>query len=274
MQAEIVLLTKSYNAIDLREWLDWHLRRCRFDIVHIIDNESPIDVESIAKDYIDNGQVTYTKVSGRPLQYKIYDEYVNKIHSKKRWVICLDDDEYFYFNPEKFESVKDVIETYKKKFPSMKMLSVVWKFMWPEDLFAERNGKSTLKFCTNDSKLFTLGIIGKKRAFLVKTLVNTAGKVHYQTSEENPDGGHIPRHSEIRYALTCNGDLLFSNKSTGMFSYESVQNHDIRILHCKYRSLEDFMSKSHAQVSSVKDKTKVSDKLIIKNIKRLGMRKP
>ena len=47
---EVVLLTKSYNLQDFKDWMHWHLDIIGFDCAHIFDNESSVDIKSVCDD--------------------------------------------------------------------------------------------------------------------------------------------------------------------------------------------------------------------------------
>ena len=144
---EAMLLTKYLTPEDLREWLDWHLYKVKFDRVHIFDNSGKLKEVCDSYGY----RVSYERVYGHPRQYKLYDSYVN-VHSSARWVMPIDDDEFLWLDG--FDSVRDAIGYYKNKLPHMMMLGVRWKHLFPEKFHSERTGK-VLDYCTVENPAFS-----------------------------------------------------------------------------------------------------------------------
>ena len=48
---EVVLLTKSYNLQDFKDWMHWHLDIIGFQRCHVFDNESSVDIKSECQKY-------------------------------------------------------------------------------------------------------------------------------------------------------------------------------------------------------------------------------
>lgn len=232
-KTEALLLTKYMNAEDLDEWLDWHLNRVKFDHVHIFDNESDYDVNSVVKKYDD--KVSVEQVNGHPRQYKLYDRYIEQ-ESKSEWVMPIDDDEYLELS--EFSSIGDAIDYYSKKLDTS-MIAVRWKHMFPKKFHSERDGK-VLDYCTepNPRMSMNFGRLGDRG---VKTLVRRFGKIHYQETWENPAGGHVPQHGMCRYAKTTDGRLV---RGCGIIDFRAeLDDERIRLLHCRYKGYRDWMKK-------------------------------
>ena len=87
-RTEAMLLTKYLNPADLREWLDHHLDVCKFDRIHVFDNESSYDARSICDEY--SPRVTYELIEGQAYQYRLYDSYIES-RSNSEWIIALDE---------------------------------------------------------------------------------------------------------------------------------------------------------------------------------------
>ena len=262
MKVGIICITKAFNLPDFKEWVDWHINHCKFHKIIIVDNESHVDIKSICDEH---PEIEYHTVTGRPQQYKIYDQIANDRNLGLDWFIPIDDDEYFWFDPNKYNSITDVIESYSKKVPfPLCMLAVRWKFGWPEDLFKTRD-KTALAYCTNLSDDYSTKIVGKDIAVICKTLVKTNGRIHYQTSEENPNGGHIPIHSKMPFAAFYNGQPVFNNKS---IHFDKFEDEDIRIIHLKFKSYDDFKAHIMPKISGKDNKLKNLDKRILKFINK------
>ena len=229
---EAMLLTKYLTPEDLREWLDHHLYKVKFDRVHVFDNSGKLKEVCDSYGY----RVSYERVYGHPRQYRLYDSYVN-IHSSAMWVMPIDDDEFLWLDG--FDSVKDAIEYYHRKLPHMMMLGVRWKHLFPEKFHSERTGK-VLDYCTVENpelatKFMHLGDRG------IKTIVERYGEVHYEETWENPAGGHVPKHTCFYGAVMCDGSAVLG---CGIQEGQVLEDERIRLLHCRYRGYSDWTKKS------------------------------
>lgn len=233
-KTEAMLLTKYLNPDDLREWLDHHLNVCKFDRIHVFDNESGYDVRSICDEY--DGKVTYELVEGQAFQYRLYDSYLES-RSNAEWVIPLDDDEYLDIG--EFDSIYDGVMYYRNKFPHMDMLAIRWKHLFPKSFKAERTGK-VLDYCTEENpelatKFMWLG------DGTVKTIVRRYGKIHYEETWENPYGGHVPKNSVFLGALLPDGANI---QCVGVRDCPYLlYDERMRILHCRYKGPKDYADK-------------------------------
>lgn len=230
---EAILLTKYLNENDLREWLEHHLNVCKFEHIVVYDNESDYDVKSICKEY---PNVDYVLVKGIPRQYKVYDEHFKK--SKAKWIMPIDDDEYFTLSSE-FNSVYEAICYYENKFPHMNMLAVRWKHLFPEKFHSERTGK-VLEYCTQENPKLaeTFMHLGDKT---VKTIVKNYGNIHYEETKENPAGGHVPKNSTYLGAVLFNGNAVLGCGVNEIPNDTSDEK--IRLIHCRYKGYNEYKDK-------------------------------
>ena len=242
---EAILLTKYLNSQDLTEWLDWHLNKIKFDHIHVFDNDSEYDIESICKAYGD--KVSYEKINGQVRQYKLYDNYVNNV-SKAEWIMPIDDDEYLFI--DKFDSIYEVIQYYKKKFPFSHKLAIRWKHLFPKKFHTERNGK-VLDYCTESNPELAKQFISLGDG-TVKTIVHRYGNIHYEETWENPAGGHIPTNGYTYGATLCDGRVV---TGCGIKDCpEELPDEHIRILHCRYKGYSEYKKKMQ-EVVTISDAT-------------------
>ena len=239
-RTEIMLLTRYLTEKDLRDWLDHHLNICKFDRVHVFDNESKYNAHAICEEY--NGRVTYEFVNGQAYQYRLYDRYANT-ESEAEWIIALDDDEYFDLG--EFKEVYDGIVYYKHKFPDMKMLAVRWKHLFPKKFHTERTG-SVLEYCTEENTK-----LAKEFMWLgdgtVKTFVNRCGKIHYEETWENSYGGHVPKLEGATGARLCDGRLIIG---VGIPDCKyALDDEKLRIFHCRYKGYSVYTRKMQEEVT-------------------------
>jgi len=233
-KTEAMLLTKYLNPDDLNEWLNHHLNVCKFDRIHVFDNESSYDVKSICSEYGD--RVTYELIEGQAYQYRLYDSYI-ECRSNAEWIMPLDDDEYLDIGD--FDSIYDGIMYYRNKFPHMDMLAIRWKHLFPKKFKEERTGK-VLDYCTEENPE-----LAKKFMWLgdgtVKTVVRRYGKIHYEETWENPCGGHVPKNSVFMGALLCDGRNI---QGVGIPDCPYALNDErMRIIHCRYKGPSDYAGK-------------------------------
>lgn len=233
-KTEAMLLTKYLNPDDLREWLDHHINVCKFDRIHVFDNESSYDVKSICSEYGD--RVTYELIEGQAYQYRLYDSYI-ECRSNAEWIMPLDDDEYLDIGG--FDSIYDGIMYYRNKFTHMDMLAIRWKHLFPKKFKEERTGK-VLGYCTEENPE-----LAKKFMWLgdgtVKTVVRRYGKIHYEETWENPCGGHVPKNSVFMGALLCDGRNI---QGVGIPDCPyALDDERMRIIHCRYKGPSDYAEK-------------------------------
>lgn len=125
---EVVLLTKSYNLQDFKDWLFWHLDVVGFECAHIFDNESSVDIKSVCDSYGD--RVTYEKVSGWANQYNLYNTYVN--HSSRAWwVLPIDDDEFLYVSSKYGHNVNILMLWVSNNKVTTDKLCIGWRNLFP-----------------------------------------------------------------------------------------------------------------------------------------------
>ena len=134
---EVVLLTKSYNLQDFKDWLKWHLDIVHFDHIVVFDNESNVDIKSICDS---DNRIEYHFVEGWPNQYRIYNNYINN-ESESLWVLPIDDDEFLYVS-EKFNNDINIVLKYLEKIDSdLCKISIGWKNLFPKTYVENRLNK-------------------------------------------------------------------------------------------------------------------------------------
>lgn len=244
-KTEAFCITKYMNVRDMDEWLRWHIDVCHFDHIHIIDNDSTFDVNSVCERY--GSKVSCETIHGYPRQYAIYDDYVNN-RSKSEWIMPIDDDEYLELSSE-FATVADAISYYKAQLPDMELLAVRWKHLFPLKFKSERTGP-VLEYCTREHLTLACSfhIYGDMG---VKTIVHRTGKVHYQEGIHNR--GHIPLHEKAPFAYGFDGRHLVENAFEKM--PEDTTDEKIRLIHCRYKGYSDYRNKY-----ILNDGIKISDK--------------
>ena len=231
---EVVLLTKSYNLQDFKDWLHWHLDIIGFDCCHIFDNESSVDIKSVCDSYGD--RVSYELIKGWVKQHPLMTEYVNN-RSRAWWVLCIDDDEFLYM--KNFTNVNEMIYHYQEKWKDMNKLSIRWKNMFPKDPLADRGNTSLLEFNTVANERWANFFVGGNKP--VKTFVRTTCKIEY--SEEKDNQTHNPI-AAGKLAYMCNGERLYGNWYEGPDT-----DNELKILHFQYKSAKEWIWKCRNRLS-------------------------
>ena len=226
-KSEAMCLTRFFTENELRFWLDYHLT-LGFDHIHIFDNESSFSCKSICDEYGD--RVSYEFISGNARHYKIFDDYVNSDRCKSEWIMPIDDDEFLTLNPDICTNVNELIDWYLARFPNSQMFAIRWKHLFPKKFHTECTG-NILEYCTEENSVLArafqpMGDLG------IKTFVRRCGYVHYEETEENPHGGHVPSHRLANGARFYTGDII---SRCSCRSFPTLPGEPARLIHCRYK---------------------------------------
>lgn len=236
-RTEVMCLTRYFDADGLRHWINWHLG-IGFEHIHIFDNESNYDCKNICDEY--GNKVSYELIAGNARHYKIFNEYVNSDRCKSEWIMPIDDDEYFELNKDMFKSIDEMLDWYIKKFPFEHMFAIRWKHMFPKIFHSECTGPIT-EYCTEENPMIAtkFQLMGDRG---IKTLVHRYGHIYYEETEENPHGGHVPRHSAANGAMLYNGELI---KTCSCKRIPADEQEPARLLHFRYKGYLWYKAKEH-----------------------------
>lgn len=223
---EVVLLTKSYNLQDFKDWMHWHLDIIGFQRCHIFDNESSVDIKSVCDSY--GNRVTYELIKGWPNQYALYNRYINN-ESPAWWVLPIDDDEYLWM--KEFSNVNSMLIYYQHKWPNMTKFSVRWLNRFPVNPLEIRGDRSLMEFNSITNEKWAGLFDGGNKP--VKTFVNTVRPVIYNLTTNET---HNPQNGDSAYL--CNGARLCGNWYYGVYNDTSV-----RLLHFQYKSKAEWINK-------------------------------
>ena len=172
--SEVVLLTKSYNLQDFKDWLHWHLDIIGFDHAHIFDNESSVDIKSVCDSY--GSKVSYEKVIGWPNQYGLYNRYINN-QSKAWWVLPIDDDEFLYVSDKYEHKINDLLLDLNRLHKDWFKVSVGWRNLFPIKYTEERTNPHLILNATGWSdQASEIWQVGNRP---VKTFVRTTHKFEW-----------------------------------------------------------------------------------------------
>lgn len=203
--SEVVLLTKSYNLQDFKDWLYWHLDIIGFQRCHVFDNESSVDIKSECKKY--GERVSYELIRGWPDQYALYERYINN-ESPAWWVLPIDDDEFLYVDTSYEHNVNRFLLNNYKRHPDWCKVCIGWRNMFPEHFTDARLNEHMVLNATGWSN--TASEVWQCGNRPVKTFVNTAYKYSWT------DNGAHRTHNPIVVGrdlpgYTLNGEKMFGS---------------------------------------------------------------
>lgn len=190
---EVVLLTKSYNLQDFKDWLHWHLDIIGFDCCHIFDNESSVDIKSVCDLYGD--RVTYELIKGWPNQYALYNRYINN-ESPAWWVLPIDDDEFLYVSDKYNNNVNEMLISVSAQHNDWNKICVGWRNLFPKEYTEERTNEHLILNATGWSDQASM--IWQVGNLPVKTIVKTSQKydwtdrIGHSTHDPLINGKYIP----------------------------------------------------------------------------------
>lgn len=235
---EVVLLTKSYNLQDFKDWMHWHLDIIGFQRCHIFDNESSVDIKSVCDSYGD--RVTYELIKGWPNQYALYNRYINN-ESPAWWVLPIDDDEFLYVSDKYKNNINIALLTLQKQYPDMQKLSISWKNMFPAE-FTQTRTKSLIENATAWSDQVSASLYKQWRQDnrWIKTVVNTMRKWYWGLPH---NGGHNPTEQTTNNRIPsymCDGTIV---KDCQDFVLPPKSNLDMFVAHYQFKSDDEWRMK-------------------------------
>lgn len=231
---EVVLLTKSYNLQDFKDWLHWHLDIIKFDHIHVFDNESLIDIKSICDSY--DHRVSYEKIIGWPDQYALYNRYINN-ESKAWWVLPIDDDEFLYVDKKYLHNINNFIsqnEFINKN--NIHKLCIGWRNLFPQTFIESRTKpiiENAIAWSDEACKIWQSGNCP------VKTLVWTGQQYDWV----DRDGFHKTHNpftvGKNEQSYTLNGEIILHSKQ----SYPTRGTEPLILYHYQYKSNNEWVWK-------------------------------
>ena len=242
---EVVLLTKSYNLQDFKDWLHWHMDIIGFQRCHVFDNESSVDIKTECQKY--GERVTYELVKGWPNQYALYNRYINT-ESPAWWVFPIDDDEFLYVSDIYRNNINLAMFRLREKYPDMVKLSMSWKNMFPLE-YTKTRSTSLIENATGWSDKASEALFNKWRQDnrWVKTIVNTM----YPWFWGKPfNGGHNPSLADTNEKLDsymCDGSIL---KDCSDFIKPPKSNLDLFVAHFQFKSDDEWQMKCSHRISA------------------------
>lgn len=220
--SEVVLLTKSYNLQDFKDWLHWHLDIIGFDHCHVFDNESSVDIKTVCDSY--DGKVTYEFVKGWPNQYTLYNRYINN-ESPAWWVLPIDDDEFLYVSDKYNNKVNDFLigsDFINKNH--IRKLSIGWRNLFPIKYTEKRINEHLILNATGwSNEASEIWQYGNRP---IKTFLLCDRPYIHEALSSN---GHNPK-SDVN-AYTLNGEYISNN----LQKYPTNGTEDLILYHYQFK---------------------------------------
>lgn len=237
---EVVLLTKSYNLQDFKDWMHWHLDIIGFDCCHVFDNESSVDIKSVCDSYGD--RVTYELVKGWPNQYALYNRYIN--NESPAWLVLpIDDDEFLYISDKYNNNVDDLMLSVFEEHKDWNKLCVGWRNLFPKEFTEERTNEHLVLNATGWSDQASM--IWQVGNLPVKTFVKTTQK--YEWSDRIGHSTHDPLVNG-KYAP---GTTLYGIEVRNSWQVRPTpDNADVILYHYQFRCNSEWKYKCAKRISA------------------------
>ena len=240
---EVVLLTKSYNLQDFKDWLHWHMDIIGFQRCHVFDNESSVDIKTECQKY--GERVTYELVKGWPNQYALYNRYINN-ESPAWWVLPIDDDEFLYVSDIYRHNINLALFRLQEKYPDMVKLSMSWKNMFPlEDTKARSKSLIENAMGWSNSISESLFQYWRQDNRWIKTCVNTM--CHWDWGKPY-NGGHNPSIKNNKVPSHLPNGIIVNDCAD--FVLPPRTNLDLFVAHYQFKSDDEWRLKCTTRKSA------------------------
>ncbi|MRG69302.1 glycosyltransferase family 2 protein [Lactobacillus reuteri] len=128
----------------IKEWVQYHLI-IGFDKIIIYDNSNNNKTYNSLKKFIENGTVTYQKMSGPVHQMDAYNDALNKVKKKDCYLMFLDADE-FIFLKNKDADLKKIVNVIFNKGDYIGGLVINWEVFGSSHYINKPNGLVTQSY--------------------------------------------------------------------------------------------------------------------------------
>ena len=255
-ETEVLLLTNSDNFYNLTFEVNYYLERLKFEHIVILYNGNSELFDKLSKVLeCYGGQVELHFIEGRPSQTGLYNEYIEKSHS--RWVLPIDDDEYLYISDKYDNNINLLLASQKIKydkysFSCLCCISHKSVFRVNPEIPYYKNYHFCLPFTHDENDT-------------IKTMINTDIYHKYVPDDiEKVPMDNFLKLSDILYSkydsmgtvhnpISHDGNnyIHAKNLSNGEINvgrvirrrFETLDNIDCCIFHFKYRSREEWRKK-------------------------------
>jgi len=228
----IICLTKTHKKNDFVLWYNWH--RQITENIHIIDNESSVDIKSLM-----NGG-TYEQITGWPNQWKLFsdicmDNRYNFVSGDD--IAFVDDDEYLWFDHRQFSNFGEALN---KQYQQLDCI------LLPQILMSTKNVQQKRKCNLIQYSTYRRNDLTSQGKAIFKWRSDTKYKFRKSNSKEE---GHVPWINGIRCSDVQGPNGYGCSQTTYALTYPEA---DIRLYHFHIKSMQDWYIK-HLRGSAAVD---------------------
>lgn len=218
----VITLTKSYNKADFDNFIKYY---SSLGITHIIlNNESSFEIEN-QREFI----------NGFPNQWKLFSNILNKNtygFKDNDYIIFADDDEFFWYNHEKYSSFEECIDHYYQNMDIDTLL--VPQIKISSRKYQKKRNRSYIETNTYRSNAYSSQ---------GKVIIKYSTTTKYSFHKKDKETGHVPflkypdSNAYFRISQVVGSGL--SKTTYGITDYEG----DLRLYHYHFKSEEDWKKK-------------------------------
>lgn len=198
-----ILQIKSYNYADFLMWLKWYNDFIKCDEIYICDDESPYDLTQLINQV--NPNIKYIKMKdlhtfGPTRQIQNIEKIFTIANPNKNDIIILpDNDEFWWFDKNKFDSFKDCVNDYKIKLENPDAIYVPWTLMRSKEPMKHR--KETENFAECFQYRCNIKNCEHKPILFYKGHIDTSFHCGYKNGKTITEPTNLYYHSKCVYDL-------------------------------------------------------------------------
>lgn len=201
-----ILQIRGYNYADFYMWLNWYSKFIKCDEIWVCDDASSYDLRPLIElinpniHYVKRNELDFGKFPGGNQQVKIYNCILAKANpNKDDIIICPDDDEFWWFDQNKFNSFKDCVNDYRSKLGNTKALLVPWTLMRSKEVM--QNRKQTECFAECFTYRADIDNCEHKPVMFFDGFINTSFHNGYTEARTITEPVNLWYHSKCKYDL-------------------------------------------------------------------------
>jgi hypothetical protein len=150
-----ILQIKSRNFADFHMWLKWYTTFLKCDQIYVCDDKSKYDIQKLM--FLDAPKSIYLRmgdldISNENPSFNRQQKNINAVlkmakPNKDDVVILPDDDEFWWFDKNKYSSFIECVNAYRKKLGNPSALYVPWTLMRSKEVMQSRDKNKNFAEC-------------------------------------------------------------------------------------------------------------------------------